>query len=318
MIKVEMLTKYYNDLLAIDNLNFEISKGEIVAFLGPNGAGKTTTMNILTCFISPSSGNAIIGGVSINEDSLMVRQKIGYLPEDNPLYDEMAVFEYLEFIAKMRGIYGEQYINRLKEIVEICGLKDVISKDIGHLSRGYKQRVGFAQAIFHNPDILILDEPTSGLDPNQSREIRQLIREYKKEKTIIISTHILSEAQAIADRVMIINKGKIVADGTTSNLMDMFAGKEIIYVKLEAPQEVVLSEIMNLGNVENIKVRDKEDINIVGYEIEFLKGKDMRRDLYKFISSKGWILLEMKRETISLDEVFRKLTQEDLSDKNLN
>lgn len=310
MITVQNLTKYYDDTLAIDSLNFEIKKGEIVGLLGPNGAGKTTTMNLLTCYLPASSGTATIAGFDIHEQSLEIRRKIGYLPEDNPLYDEMDVYEYLEFIAAMRGIPENDKIKRIKHVVGVCGLKSVISRDIGHLSRGYKQRVGFAQAILHDPEILIMDEPTSGLDPNQSREIRELIKELKKEKTVILSTHILSEAQAVSDRVMIINKGKIVADGTKEELEKMVQGKERIYIKLEAPHDEVIASLASIEGISNVRVRDKENESITGFEIETEHGVDVRRPLYWAIVEKKWPMLEMHREIISLEDIFRTLTED--------
>ena len=226
MIKVENLTKYYGTTLAVDGLNFEINKGEIVGLLGPNGAGKTTTMNLLACYIPPTSGTAVISGFDIRENSIEIKKRIGYLPEDNPLYEEMTAYEYLDFIADLRGLRGAERDKRMKEIVNVCGIKEVISREIGHLSRGYKQRVGFAQTIMHNPEILILDEPTSGLDPNQSREIRELIKELKRDKTVIISTNNISEVQAITDRVMIINRGKLWRMAPLPNLRRWFSVKK--------------------------------------------------------------------------------------------
>jgi ABC-2 type transport system ATP-binding protein len=316
MIKVENLTKSYDDVLAIKDLNFEIKKGEIVGFLGPNGAGKTTTMNILTCYLSPTSGSAWVAGFDIKEQSLEAKKKVGYLPEDNPLYEEMTVFEYLNFVAKMREISGQKKMKRIKEVADICGLKDVISKDIGQLSHGYRQRVGFAQSIFHNPDILILDEPTSGLDPNQTREIRQLIRKLKTEKTVILSTHILSEAQAVSDRVMIINKGIIVADGTKEELEKMVQGKEKIYIKLEVPPEEAINSLVSLEGVENVKERDRENEHIIGYEIETKKGTDIRKSLHRFIVNKGWQMLELHREIVSLEDIFSQLTEDNVSSES--
>lgn len=314
MIKVEKLTKKYDDVLAVDSIDFEIKKGEIIGFLGPNGAGKTTTMNVLTCYLPPSSGSVCVAGFDIKEQSLEVRKKVGYLPEDNPLYEEMAVFEYLDFIAQMRSIPHEKKLERIKEVVNTCGLKDVISKDIGQLSRGYKQRVGFAQAILHDPEILVLDEPTSGLDPNQAREIRELIKKLKSQKTVILSTHILSEAQAVSDRVMIINRGRIVADGTKAELEGMVQGKERIYMKLENPPSDILNELPGLEGVLNVRQRDMEGANIIGYEIESAKGSDIRKSLHRFVDNKGWQLLELHREIVSLEDIFRQLTEE--TDKN--
>jgi ABC-2 type transport system ATP-binding protein len=311
MIKAENLCKSYDGVPAIRDINIEIARGEIVAFLGPNGAGKTTTMNIFTCYLSPTSGKASVAGFDTMENSMEVRRRVGYLPEDNPLYEDMTVYEYLDFTSSMRGIAGQEKTDRIKEVSGVCGLREVIAKDIGQLSRGYKQRVGFAQAMFHNPDILILDEPTSGLDPNQAREIRSLIKELKSEKTVIISTHILSEAQAVCDRVMIINRGKIVADGTKNELEKMVGGRDTIYAKLEAPPQDVLGQLPSLEGVSGVRERDCENGGTVhGYEIEIAKGSDIRRELHRFIDSRGWPLLELHSELLSLEDIFRKLTEE--------
>lgn len=310
MIKAENLCKNYGDVRAVDHLNFEIKQGEIVGFLGPNGAGKTTTMNILTCYIPQSSGSANVAGFDIKEQSIKVRKRVGYLPEDNPLYEEMAVFEYLYFIAKMRHIDKPTIFKRIKEVAAICGLESVISKDIMHLSRGFKQRVGFAQAILHDPEILILDEPTSGLDPNQTREIRQLIRKLRTEKTVILSTHILSEAQAVSDRVMIIHKGKIVGDGTKKELEQLVKGKESIYLKLSDPQPDTIKLISGLEGIKTIQETDRETETIIGYTIETEPGADLRKKLYQFIVANNWTLLEMHREILSLEDIFRQLTEE--------
>ncbi|MFN3966550.1 MAG: ABC transporter ATP-binding protein, partial [Endomicrobiia bacterium] len=269
MIKVESLTKYYGDIVAVDNISFEIPQGQIVGFLGPNGAGKTTTMRILTGYLSATSGNATICGYSVSENPQEVQKRVGYLPEMNPLYEDITPTEYLEFVGSVRNFSYREIQNRIKEIVALCGLKDVLNQNIGELSRGYRQRVGFASAIFHNPDVLILDEPTSGLDPNQAREVRELIKELKKDKTVILSTHILSEVQAICDRVIIINRGKIVVDGTTSELQDMAKGKEKIYLEVKSKDEPLAIEekLKGLPYCESVLFKEQKD-NIKIFEIE--------------------------------------------------
>jgi len=224
MIRIENLTKDYDTVRAVDNINFKVQDGEILGFLGPNGAGKTTTLRVMTSYLSPTKGNVYVDGLNIIDDSEEIRKQIGYLAEHNPLYDEMNVCDFLEFIANTRKINKNDIKVRIKEVVELCGLKEVIHRPINEISKGFRQRVGLAQAIIHDPKILILDEPTTGLDPNQIVEIRELIKALGKKKTVIISSHILQEIQATADRTVIINKGQIVADGTIDELMSSFRG----------------------------------------------------------------------------------------------
>lgn len=304
MIEVQGLTKYYGEILALDNISFKIGRGEIVGFLGPNGAGKTTAMRILTCYLTPTGGSAKVCGYDIIEQPMEVKKKIGYLPEMNPLYEEMSVIEYLEFIAEIRNVEKAVRKNRIKKIVEVCGLKAVLGQNIGELSRGNRQRVGFGQAILHDPEVLILDEPTSGLDPNQAVEVRTLIKGLKKEKTVILSTHILSEVQAICDRVLIINRAKIAASGATAEIQSMVQGREKIYLELKTTdnQEQVLSK---LDGVEKVVLVRKES-NLRGYEIE--SKRDIRENLYSLAVSSGWAVVELHRMTASLEEVFRELT----------
>jgi len=307
MIKVESLTKYYGDKLAVDNISFEIPQGQIVGFLGPNGAGKTTTMRILTGYLSASSGKVSICGYDVSENQIEIQKRIGYLPEMNPLYEEMTPVEYLEFTGCIRNFSHSEISKRIKEVVNICGLKDVLHQNIGELSRGYRQRVGFASAIFHNPSVLILDEPTSGLDPNQTREVRELIKELKKDKTVILSTHILSEVQAVCDRVLIINRGKIVADGTTSELEEMVKGKEKIYIEIKSEQDTSLIEenLKALPYCESVYLKEQKD-NIKIFEIE--SSIDLREEIFNLAISSGWKLLDLHREKITLEEIFRQLT----------
>ena len=313
MIEVTNLHKKYGEVVALKSISFQIKKAEIVGFLGPNAAGKTTTLKIITCFLPPTSGKVTVGNFSIYENTLEVRKQIGYLPESNALYLEMSVFEYLDFIAKMRDIPNSIKKKRINDVIEVCGLKEVLGKDIGELSKGYKQRVGLAQAIIHDPPILLLDEPTSGLDPNQIIEIRNLIKTLGKEKTVVLSTHILSEVQATCDRVIIIHRGEIVADGKKDELQDMVAGKEKIYYKVKASPEKVTPLLEKLDGVEEIKFKDKEKDLICGYDITVAKGVDIRETLSKLAFENGWPLYELRREVVSLEEIFRMLTQESSS-----
>ena len=242
MIRLQNLTKDYGSVRAVDHVNFEINEGEILGFLGPNGAGKTTTLRMITCFLSPTSGNIEVENMNIDNNQIEIKRLIGYLPEHNPLYIDMTVYDYLKFIADIREI--SNFETRIIEVIKQCGLNGVVHKPINTLSKGYKQRVGIAQAILHDPKILILDEPTSGLDPNQIVEIRGLIKELGKEKTLIISSHILQEVQAVCNRIIIINEGKIVADGSTEELQSAFQNKTKLILELNAPE----NEIIEISN----------------------------------------------------------------------
>ncbi len=310
-ISVRNLTKLYRLEKAIDNISFEVKRGEILGFLGPNGAGKTTTMKIITCYMPPSAGTVEVDGFNIFDHSLEVRKKIGYLPELNPLYMDMNVVEYLEYAARLQGMNGSTFGPRLKLMVDVCGLGDVRHKDIGELSKGYRQRVGLAQAMIHDPEMLILDEPTSGLDPNQIVEIRKLIRQLGSQKTVLLSTHILSEVQATCDRVIIINEGTIVADGTPEKLQQEFRGSESVSLELKAddvPSGIIVSKLKSLANVEKVEHQSSE-----GQRHRFLihtaKGHDIREQLFNRAVTEQWVLLEMSRRVTSLEEVFHKLTK---------
>lgn len=307
MIRLQNLTKDYGSLRAVDNINFEINEGEILGFLGPNGAGKTTTLRMITCFLLPTSGNIEVENMNIYNEQLEIKKLIGYLPEHNPLYIDMTVYNYLKFIADIRKI--SNFKSRMKEVIEQCGLNGIVHKPINTLSKGYKQRVGFAQAILHDPKILILDEPTSGLDPNQIVEIRELIKELGKEKTLIISSHILQEVQAVCSRIIIINEGKIVADGSTEELQSAFQNKTKLKLELIAPENEII-EISD--NIKEISILSISPLNETTFniEIEFDSSNDKRAEIYNFIRSKNWILLEMHRENITLEAVFRNLTIE--------
>lgn len=309
MIEIKNLTKKFSHNLVLDDISFSVGKGEILGFLGPNGAGKSTTMKIITSFWSPTSGQVLVDGFDTAKNALLARKKIGYLPETVPLYDDMRVFEYLKFIAEIRGLNKSETKNRVKEVVSICGLSKVIRAPIEELSKGFRQRVGLAQAIMHRPDILILDEPTTGLDPNQIVEIRDLIKTIGREKTVIFSTHILSEVSATCDRVIIINNGKIVGQGSPAELMKKAGGVEIIYVKIKGLKNEVEKKLKEMENVINVKIKDKEAEDIYGYEIEPAAGVDLREYLSLTVMKNNWSILEFKKISASLENVFRELTK---------
>ncbi len=310
-IKVKNLTKYYGDLKAIDNVSFEVKTGEILGFLGPNGAGKTTTMKIITCYLTPTAGEVQLNGLNVREHSLQIRSRIGYLPEQNPLYMDMNVIDYLEFAAQLHGVKRESIPSRIKAMIEVCGLADVKHRDIGELSKGFRQRVGLAQAMIHDPEVLIMDEPTIGLDPNQIVEIRNLIKELGKEKTVVLSTHILSEVQTTCNRVLIINEGRIVADGTAEELQQQFVGGDVIAVELEAnvqnPLENLFPRLRSIPSVQDVEMVEHQE-NMFKLNLHTSRGSDVRRMIYQTAVAEGWVLLEMRRQQTSLEEVFRKLT----------
>ncbi|MCB0508310.1 MAG: gliding motility-associated ABC transporter ATP-binding subunit GldA [Bacteroidetes bacterium] len=303
-ISVQALSKIYDSQKAVDNISFEVKKGEILGFLGPNGAGKSTTMKMLTCYLPPSSGTATVCGLDIVKAPLEVKQKIGYLPENNPLYYDMYVREFLDFafqINKQQQASNKE--KKIKEVIDLVGLNIEQHKKIGQLSKGYKQRVGLAQALLHNPKILILDEPTSGLDPNQLADIRTLIKNLGKEKTIIFSTHIMQEVQAVCDKVVIINKGKIVANDTADNLQNMIQQEIVVEVEFEnAIDENLLNQIQHLLSFK--KINDKQFM---------LYGKNsvaLRKAIFEFAMQQHNALLMLKEETGSLENVFHQLTNQ--------
>lgn len=299
-VKVDHLTKFYGAQAALDDISFEVKKGEVLGFLGPNGAGKTTTMKILTCFLTQSSGSATVCGYDVVKEPLLVKKNIGYLPEGNPLYKDMYIKEYLHFVG---SIYKVPKLKaRVDEMIERTGLTPERNKLIGQLSKGFKQRVGLAQAMIHNPEVLILDEPTSGLDPNQLVDIRNLIKELGQEKTIIFSTHIMQEVQAICDRVVIINKGKIVADDTIETLREKVKGFKILYV--EFVQHVDINTLKALPNIRKVEAEGKNKFHIYSNP-----DKDIRPAISKFASDNGLTLLEIRTEMSSVEDVFQKLTQ---------
>ena len=310
-IAVRNLTKTYGEQKAIDDISFDVKTGEVLGFLGPNGAGKTTTMKTITCYMPPTSGTVEVDGLNIFDHSLEVRRKIGYLPEMNPLYQDMNVLDYLEYSAQLHSLKGNRAKERMKEMVRVCGLDDVRHKDISELSKGYRQRVGLAQAMIHDPDVLILDEPTSGLDPNQIVEIRNLIKQLGRAKTVILSTHILSEVQATCDRVLIIHEGKIVADGTPTQLKQEFQGAESITIEIKAevtdPLELIAPKLRSLHSVTSVQLLEHHDA-VYRFEVHVEKGTDIREEAFRLAVSEGWIMLEMFRRATSLEEVFHQLT----------
>lgn len=309
MIEIKSLTKRFGPTIALDNISFEVRKGEVLGFLGPNGAGKTTTMKIVTSFWMPTAGTVRVDGIDIAVDSLATRAKIGYLPETVPLYEDMRVYEYLKFIAEVRGLAKDRVRARLKEVADKCGLNKVMRKPIEELSKGYRQRAGLAQAIMHEPEILILDEPTTGLDPNQIVEIRDLIKSIGREKTVIFSTHILGEVSATCDRVIIINNGRIVGEGSPDDLAAKAGAREVIYAKIRGPRDAVLAKLEALDGAVKVSVRDRESEDIIGYEIEPKAGFDIREPLSLLVMNSGWGILEFNKKSVSLEDVFRELTK---------
>jgi len=312
MIKVEGLTKRYDNFVAVRGIDFEVEKGQIVGFLGPNGAGKTTTMRILTCFMPPSEGTASVAGYDVLAQPLEVKKRIGYLPETPPLYPEMEVGEYLTFVGKLKGIPTADLPRRVKEVEARCAVTDVADKLISKLSKGYRQRVGLAQAIIHNPDVLVLDEPTSGLDPKQIHETRELIRSLAGEHTIILSTHILSEVEQTCDHVIIISKGKMVAKDSVENLTSRLRGQASIALEIaarsgELNDADVTATLEKVAGVEKVIVRDSP-VNRHEYEVETQPGQDVRAELARAVVGAGWDLNELRAAALSLEEVFLELT----------
>jgi ABC-2 type transport system ATP-binding protein len=305
-IIIEKFTRKYGAQKAVDNISFNVKTGEVLGFLGPNGAGKTTTMKAITTFIAPTAGDIKVGPYSVKDNPGEVRKLTGYLPEANPLYPEMPVIDYLQFVARIYGIPSSNIPDRIYEMVEVCGLNAEKHKKIGELSKGYKQRVGLAQAMIHDPAVLILDEPTSGLDPNQIVEIRELIKRIGREKTVILSSHILAEVEATCDRIMIINKGRIVADGSANELRKRAQGKEVLHACIEdAEPELVFAALKELPTVEMVDfIKDKRNY----FEIQSLTQRSSRREVFQLCRDKNWFLTELTPLETKLEDVFRELT----------
>lgn len=318
MIKVEGLTKRYARNVAVDNISFEVEKGSIVGFLGPNGAGKTTTMRVLTCFLPPTSGTASVAGFDVLNQPFEVKKRIGYLPETPPLYPEMEVVEYLNFVGKLKGIPKSELTRRVNEVTERCAVGDVSKKLIGKLSKGYRQRVGLAQAIIHNPDVLILDEPTSGLDPKQIIETRELIHNLAGSHTIILSTHILSEVEHTCEQVIIITKGKVVATDSVANLTNRLRGAESVALDVEAAggkvsAAEVQSRLEQVSGVSRVLPKPSRDGHL-SFEIESLQGRQVRAELARAVVTAGWNLHELRAVGMSLEDIFLQLTASEKKD----
>ena len=313
MIKVQDLSKNYGDVQAVKSINFEIDDGEIVGFLGENGAGKTTTLKMLTGYLVPTKGNVEINDLNINDSALEIQKQIGYLPELNPLYPEMSVYEYLEFIARVRNITGKSFREALARVVERCGLQGVVHKLVSSCSKGYKQRIGLAGSMIHDPKILILDEPVTGLDPNQIVEIRELIKSLGREKLVLMSSHILQEIQATVDRIMIIHQGEIVANGTNEELMSSFKGNTILNLEVRNANENTLKDLsIAVANINVVEVNEKKDHHAI--QLEYAQETDPREDLFNYAVNSDWVILKMTPTTTDLEDVFRKLTMEGKAD----
>ncbi|MCK4661374.1 MAG: ATP-binding cassette domain-containing protein [Bacteroidales bacterium] len=305
-IYVENFTKIYGTQKAVDNISFQVKTGEVLGFLGPNGAGKTTTMKAITSYMAPTSGNIMVGEYSVKDNPEEIKKNIGYLSENNPLYPEMPVIDYLKFVGELHGLKKDILKERILEMVSVCGLEGEKHKKIGELSKGYKQRVGLAQALIHEPKVLILDEPTAGLDPNQIVEIRKLIKNIGREKTIILCSHILAEVEATCDRILIINNGKIVADGTSEELRKRSQGKELLKISIEAPDKNQV--IKSLQEISSIEVVDPVINTEMSFEIQSKKDETSRKAIFQLCVDKGWILTEMTPFETKLEDVFRELT----------
>lgn len=305
-IKIENLSKRYGPQRAVDNISFEVKTGEILGFLGPNGAGKSTTMKMITGYLSVGDGSIFIGGKNVQDAGDEVKKHIGYLQENNPLYLDMPVIEYLRFCADLQGVDASKTEERVREMVHVCGLNSEKHKKIGELSKGYRQRVGLAQALIHDPEILVLDEPTTGLDPNQIVEIRKLIREIGKEKTVILSTHILPEVEATCDRILIINKGRIVADGTSETLRKQATGTELLKVRIEDGNASEIQQaLQQLTSVDKVELAD---IAMQRFEIQSKPGQSSSRTVFKLCAERNWVLTELIPLETRLEDVFRNLT----------
>jgi ABC-2 type transport system ATP-binding protein len=315
MIKVEGLSKRYARNVAVDNISFEVEKGQIVGFLGPNGAGKTTTMRVLTCFLPPTSGSAQVAGFDVQQQPMEVKKRIGYLPETPPLYPEMEVIEYVDFVGKLKGVPKSELSKRVNEVCDRCNCGDVKTKLISKLSKGYRQRVGLASAIIHNPDVLILDEPTAGLDPEQRKETLGLIKELAGDHTIILSTHILPEVESVCERVIIISKGQLVATDTMENLNSRLRGAELVDVEVEGRsgtvgRDTVQQRLEQVAGVSRVEFKETRGGRFV-FTVESMQGKSVRGEIARTVVHADWNLIELHSVGLSLEEIFLQLTSSD-------
>jgi ABC-2 type transport system ATP-binding protein len=316
MIEVEGLTKYFGRIAAVKNVSFKIAKGEIVGFLGPNGSGKTTTMRMLTCFFPPTNGSARVAGYDVVKDSLNVRRRIGYFLEKAPLYPDMSVRAFLNFVANVKGVRGKDRIKTVSKLIEECGIGHVAERLIGNISKGYRQRVCLAQALIHNPEVLILDEPTAGLDPEQVVEVRKLIKDLGGERTILLSTHILPEVSMTCQRVIIINEGEIVAMDTPESLMKKLKSSCQILVQIEGPSLLVIEELKKIPEVTHVKEKERMSENAFSYLIESKKDGDITKDISSCVFKNNWYLLEMRPIEMTLEDIFLKLVTEEKGVRN--
>jgi ABC-2 type transport system ATP-binding protein len=312
MIHIENLTKYYKEFCAVDQINFDIKKGEILGLLGPNGAGKTTTLRMLTGYFMPTSGTIRVKDYQLDENLLEIKKLMGYLPESAPLYHSMLVYDYLDYVAGLRGLDKDKKISRIRQLVDLCGLDEIMHRTISELSKGLKQRVGLAHAMMDDPEILILDEPTSGLDPNQIAEIREIIRQIGEEKTVILSTHILSEVEATCDRVVIIDKGKIVANDRMENLKQFAGQTHFIHLDImRANFQDVHDNLRGIDGVVGIEKINETPNGPLSVRVACKSASDLRESVYHAIKQTDWVLIEFHQETKTLETIFRELTEED-------
>lgn len=313
MIEVQNLTKRYGPTLAVSEVSFEVQKGEILGFLGPNGAGKTTTMRVITGYLPPTDGKVRVAGYDVVEEPLEAKRRMGYLPENPPVYTDMRVTEYLAFVARIKGVPRRDIKTRIEDASEKCAITQVAQRQIGKLSKGYRQRVGLAQAILHNPEVLILDEPTAGLDPKQIIETRELIKGLAGQHTVVLSTHILPEVSKTCTRVVVINAGKVVAVGTPEELTHRLQGYETVLVTAEAPADEMIDKLQRVEGVNWVEPRDSKDRNVT-LEVQSEKGRDLRSELARAVVESQWKLLELRTSGMSLEDIFLKLTTKDLGE----
>jgi ABC-2 type transport system ATP-binding protein len=310
VIEVQHLTKRYGPITAVDDVSFKAERGEILGFLGPNGAGKTTTMRVLTGYMPATDGKALVAGYDVLEQPVEAKRRTGYLPETPPLYPDMTVVDYLSFCARIKGVPRSERTSRVNSVMERIQVTDVAKRHCAKLSKGYRQRVGLAQALLHNPEVLILDEPTAGLDPKQINETRRLIKGLGGDHTIILSTHILPEVSQTCNRIVIINKGRVVAVDTPDNLTARLRGSETMYIQLDAMGSDAEGTLASVPGVTRVTVSDRRD-GIAGYEVESQSGHDVRRQLAATVVGRGWGLLELRPMRMSLEEIFLQVTTEE-------